>query len=676
MKILELKQVNKDYKLANKEKFRALDNVNISFEKGELVSVIGESGSGKSTLMNLIGALDSDYEGIIEIDGLDLKSFKEKQLDDYRKKKIGFVFQSFNLIPHLSVLDNVTISLTLSNVKDSEKKKRAVELLTKLGLKDQIKKKPTQLSGGQKQRVAIARALINNPDIILADEPTGALDSSTTSQILSILKEIADDGKLVIMVTHSEKVANISSRIIEIADGKIIRDQQNESYQKIEVENKLVQQDTPPQTRKKEGHLSFWSAFKLSLHNMWAGKVKNILMAVGVSISLVSMILMLSFGSGLTNYISSMATQYSRPDIVTISTTKEAFTKEDISTLVTELNNNLKENNNNFKIVAEGENQNLSYGVMLPPMKSLANLTFVKADGSEGKQTAMVTYTVPPYFDEKDFASKEKGKICDGAEIMVSSAILKSLGLENADDAVGHPISLKLAYSNGGTQITIEEEVTISAIIDNSLMTILYVDYNSLDLWTKAYQEKESMEITGVLPTSLYISTDGQETTNIINSYIKNNTELAGAVEEQLAGMFGELMNTFSIALTVISGISLFVALIMILVVLYMSVSERTKEIGVLKSIGARRKDIRLIFSSESFLIGLFSGIVSIILSLMAGGIFTILLNALLGFAPINMEIQYFGIALLISVTISVLAGLYPSSKAAKLDPVESLRRE
>ena len=215
---LELQNVYKDYKLDNKQLFNALCDINVSFEKGELVSIIGESGSGKSTLMNIIGGLDSDYKGEIKIDGKNLKDFKEAELDDYRKKKIGFVFQSFNLIPHLSVLDNVTISLTLSNIKESDKNARAIEILKKLGLEKQIKKKPTQLSGGQKQRVAIARALINNPDIILADEPTGSLDSTTTEQILEILKNIADiDNKLVIMVTHSEKVAKISSRIVEIA---------------------------------------------------------------------------------------------------------------------------------------------------------------------------------------------------------------------------------------------------------------------------------------------------------------------------------------------------------------------------------------------------------------------------------------------------------------------------
>ena len=306
---LELINVYKDYKLENKSKFTALTDINVSFEKGELVSIVGESGSGKSTLMNIIGGLDSDYTCQIKIDGVDLKSFKEKQLDDYRKKKIGFVFQSFNLIPHLSILDNVTIALTLSNVKESVKNAKAIDILTKLGLKDHIKKKPTQLSGGQKQRVAIARALINDPDIILADEPTGALDSETTTQILDILKDIADnENKLVIMVTHSEKVAKISSRIVEISDGKIIRDEKKSDYKKNPPKEKLIENveqeesETADKSKKKskEGHLSFYSALKLSFHNMWASKTKNILMAVGVSISLIALILMLSLGSGLT----------------------------------------------------------------------------------------------------------------------------------------------------------------------------------------------------------------------------------------------------------------------------------------------------------------------------------------------------------------------------------------
>lgn len=675
MKILELKNVNKDYKLENREKFRALDDIDVSFDKGELVSIVGESGSGKSTLMNLIGGLDSDYEGIINIDGIDLKSFKDKQLDDYRKKKIGFVFQSFNLIPHLSVLENVTISLTLSNVKDSEKKKRATEILTKLGLKDQIKKKPTQLSGGQKQRVAIARALINNPDIILADEPTGALDSSTTTQILSILKEIADDGKLVIMVTHSEKVANISSRVVEIADGKIVRDQTNENYQKTETENKLVNENISDlsSSKKKEGHLSFLSAFKLAIHNMWAGKIKNILMAIGVSISLVSMILMLSFGSGLTGYISDMSKDYANPNIVSISKRSQNepnFTTDEINSITDEINTYLSSQNEDFQVIKEGENKNLSYGYTLISLGAAGYLEYSPEEGEPVKEPIMITYTTPPYYTDKNLSA---GRLSGYDEIMVSENICKTLGVETAEQAIGKKVSLNVYF--GG--ISIVKEVTIAGIVNNSMMTTLYIDYDFLNDCVKQAQADAAIEETGILPTMIHIETDNEATTQLIKDYLqKNREDLSGSVEEQLTNMFSELMSTFSIALAIISGISLFVALIMILVVLYMSVSERTKEIGVLKSIGARKKDIHLIFSSESFLIGLFSGLVSIAISLIIGGVFTILFNALLGFAPIRMEIQYFAIALLISIVISVLAGLYPSSKAAKLDPVESLRRE
>ena len=223
MKVLELKNVYKDYKLANKEKFRALDKINISFDKGELVSIVGESGSGKSTLMNIIGGLDSDYEGEIYINGKDLKGFKEKQLDDYRKKNIGFVFQSFNLIPHLSVLDNVTIPLTLTNEKDEIKNKKAMALLEKLGLKDHAKKRPNQLSGGQKQRVAIARALAMNPKIMLFDEPTSALDPEMVGEVLAVMKELASEGMTMVVVTHEIGFAReVADRVIFMDDGYIV----------------------------------------------------------------------------------------------------------------------------------------------------------------------------------------------------------------------------------------------------------------------------------------------------------------------------------------------------------------------------------------------------------------------------------------------------------------------
>ena len=726
---LELINVYKDYKLENKSKFTALTDINVSFEKGELVSIVGESGSGKSTLMNIIGGLDSDYTGQIKIDGADLKSFKEKQLDDYRKKKIGFVFQSFNLIPHLSILDNVTIALTLSNVKESVKNAKAIDILTKLGLKDHIKKKPTQLSGGQKQRVAIARALINDPDIILADEPTGALDSETTTQILDILKDIADnENKLVIMVTHSEKVAKISSRIVEISDGKIIRDEKKSDYKKNPPKEKLIENveqeesETADKSKKKskEGHLSFYSALKLSFHNMWASKTKNILMAVGVSISLIALILMLSLGSGLTGYIDTLAQDYSNPNYVTISKSgydrdgneleesanpmiPRMFETSEIEEIAGDLNNYLQSQNSDFQVITSGEEQNLTYGFstvtmgmgyiypyqpeVQPPQESqgqedtLAEETQVPGDEPSQQDGEMIlyTYTTPPYYSEENLIA---GTMSGMDEIMLSSAALEFLGLENAEDIENGDyyvtLSINMTYDN--MLIRINKPVKVTAIIDVSVfsnMMVMYLSYDFLNTCVMEAQINEGALPTGIKPSLLFIETDSKDTTDLINNYISTNRkDLSGSVEEQLASMFSEMMSTFSIGLAIISSISLLVALIMILVVLYMSVSERTREIGVLKSIGARKKDIKLIFSTESLLVGLLSGLTGIILALAIGGVLIAILTAVLGFAPISMMWYYFVIALVISIVISVLAGLYPASKAAKLDPVESLRHE
>lgn len=221
MNILEVKNVKKSYTLYGKEKVPVLHDVNLSFETGEFVSILGESGCGKSTLMNIIGGMDSDYEGDVLVRGKNLSKMTEKEMDDYRKNNIGFVFQNFNLIPHLSVLENVTVAMQMTNTSEKERNKRAIEILTEVGLKDHLKKRPNQLSGGQKQRVSIARALSNNPDIILADEPTGALDKDTGDQILVLLDSIAKRGILVITVTHSQKVADYGSRIVKLEEGLV-----------------------------------------------------------------------------------------------------------------------------------------------------------------------------------------------------------------------------------------------------------------------------------------------------------------------------------------------------------------------------------------------------------------------------------------------------------------------
>ncbi len=699
MKELEINHVYKDYKLGNKSKFNALNDINVAFEKGELVSIVGESGSGKSTLMNLIGGLDSDYSGEIKIGGIDLKTFKEKQLDDYRKKKIGFVFQSFNLIPHLSILDNVTIALTLSDVKESVKLEKAKTILKKLGLENQLKKKPTQLSGGQKQRVAIARALINDPDIILADEPTGSLDSATTLQILDIMKEIADDGKLVIMVTHSEKVASISSRIVELSDGKIIRDEKNEKYKAEIKETKLVEENAEKLEPKKEKHLSTYSSIRLSLHNMWASRTKNFLMALGVTISLISMILMLAFGSGLTSYIDSLAQSYSSPTIVTVSKSTGSaenpmgaimdlisptpYADGEIETVVNDINTYLDENYSDLDFRIDPSQLDYGYSTLTAAAgmggNASATINF-DVNGQEKSSGIFYLYTTPPYYTEEQLlAGSLSGSPTQDettgesiGQIMLSPKIAEEMGLENIEDALGKIVTVKVSYSINNIPISINEKCEITGIVDVNMFAtslVMYVDYDYL-------ASLVSEQGATLSPTSFYIHTDSESTTDIINNYLSTTEGYTGSVENQMASMFSEMMSTFSIALAIIAGISLIVAMIMILVVLYMSVSERTREIGVLKSIGARKRDIKKIFTTESFLIGLFSGIIGVIFSAIVGGLLILLFNSLLGFAPLTFHWYYFVLALGLSVVISVLAGLYPASKAAKLDPVESLRHE
>ena len=703
-KKLELVAVNKKYKLDNKQTFQALYDISVEFDSGELISIVGESGSGKSTLMNLIGGLDSDFTGQIIADGENLSKLTEKELDKYRKNKVGFVFQSFNLISHLSILDNVTLALTLSNVSEKEKVQRATEMLKKVGLEKQLKKKPTQLSGGQKQRVAIARALINDPEIIIADEPTGALDSATSMQILEILKEIADSGKLVIMVTHSEKVASISSRVVEISDGRIVSDTINENYVKMQVKNefeepkeekKSEKTDTDSKKvdtkskqislKKDKQNLSLISAIKLSTHNMWASRVKNFLMAFGVAIGIGSLILMMSFSSGITDYINNTMKSYSDPEIVTVTKKSESisdvlnfeknkFTDEEIQTLYSDVNAYLEEKNIDFVVDENSTSFGFSLMTMTLPEASVAD-TF----DLENKKQVYYLYSIPPYYSDKNVI---EGSLSTPPELNSSGEIVKKGGfmftksiysLFPDESPIGKEVTITIELPDE-TKFTFTD--TICGIMDSSVMSgylIAYIDYDYL----RALFENTPGAQGLFAPTTVYINTGSEEITNEINSFLSSpDSKYSGSIEDQLAGMFSSMSSTIGTSLTIISCISLLVSAMMILVVLYMSVSERTKEIGVLKSIGARRKDIKRIFTSESFLVGVLSGVFGIIFNLILTFIVWIVLKTTLGIVPISYRWWYFFVAMGVSIVISMLSGLYPASKAAKLDPVESLRRE
>ncbi len=291
--MLFLKQITKDYDVGS-AKVEALRGVDISFRSCEFAAILGPSGCGKTTLLNIIGGLDQYTSGDLSINGISTKEYKDADWDAYRNHSIGFVFQSYNLIPHQTVLANVELALTLSGVSKHERRKRAIDALEKVGLKDQIKKKPNQMSGGQMQRVAIARALVNDPDILLADEPTGALDSETSVQVMEILKEISKE-KLVIMVTHNPDLAQTyATRIIRLLDGKVVAD--SAPYQEEEKAPATAQ-------KQKKTSMSYLTALSLSLNNLMTKKGRTILTAFAGSIGIIGIALILSLSSGINAYI-------------------------------------------------------------------------------------------------------------------------------------------------------------------------------------------------------------------------------------------------------------------------------------------------------------------------------------------------------------------------------------
>ena len=299
--MLNLKNIVKEYRTGG-EVVRALAGVSLRFRKNEFVSVLGPSGCGKTTLLNIIGGLDRYTEGDLIIAGKSTKQFRDRDWDNYRNRSIGFVFQSYNLIPHQSVLANVELALTLSGVSKQERRRRAKQALEQVGLGNQLKKKPNQMSGGQMQRVAIARALVNNPEILLADEPTGALDSETSVQIMELLKEVAKD-RLVIMVTHNPELAKeYSTRIIKLLDGKVIDDSDPYTDEMASMKQK-AEQNEKAKGRKKKPSMSFFTALSLSLNNLLTKKARTVLTSFAGSIGIIGIALIMSVSTGVQAYI-------------------------------------------------------------------------------------------------------------------------------------------------------------------------------------------------------------------------------------------------------------------------------------------------------------------------------------------------------------------------------------
>lgn len=789
--MLELKNVVKSYQTEDFTQ-TAVNDVSIRFRKTEFVSILGPSGSGKTTCLNIIGGLDKYDSGDLIINGKSTKTFKDKEWDAYRNNSVGFIFQNYYLIPHLSILDNVEMSMTLSGVLKKEKREKAINALMKVGLKDHIHKKPNQLSGGQQQRVAIARAIVNDPRIILADEPTGALDSKTSIQIMNLLSEIADD-KLVIMVTHNPALAEkYSDRIIEFKDGKIIKD--SHPFKENIGENAVYQL--------KRTNMSFKTALNLSWKNICTKKMRTALTSFASSIGIIGIALVLSISNGFQKQIDHFQSDAMAefPIIISrnslnidenemlefqgeikseISDNKKYSDKKEVQLYdakevnkvhINEINQEyldyLKNINSeicdsigmtrmtgmNLMRMKDGKpiHVSMNYGMNLSQeemMQSAGSLTSMK---NAGLSSYPIVLDDDQSYLEKNYDllagtyPKEKTDlvlVVDN-ENRINYNVLKNLGYEcksndtvSFDDIVGEKIKLianddyyqkndtggfvpatnleDMYHSQNsadlnisgivrlkedvqagvlGTGIAYSEELVDYVIEREKNSEIVKAqkeaDYNVLTL--EKMNEEEKNNVISYLggegePAAVYLyPTDFESKEKIIDYLDEYNTgkseeevvvysDLASSMTEMTSG----IMDAITIVLVAFAGISLIVSLIMVGIITYISVIERTKEIGILRALGARKKDITRVFNAETFIIGITSGAIGIAVSwLLTFPVSHVLLNmtGLENIAQLNPV--HAVILIIISVVLTLIGGAIPAKMAANKNPVNALRTE
>ena len=634
MAYLRIANLKKKYRISRTEYQEVLKGLNVEFKRGEMVAVLGESGCGKSTFMNILGGLDNDYTGSVVYDGNFFKDYTEKQLDDWRKHKVGMIFQNYNLVSHMTVAENIEIAMTMTRHSKAKRQKRVESLLKRMGLEGMGEKLPNQLSGGQRQRVAIARAIANGPEIVLADEPTGALDKESAAQVMSILKKIADSGRLVIIVTHSQKVASQCHRVLTIDDGVIQSDERLTKTEKVK--------EWPPEYI--PHNIGFKDLFKLSLKNIWQTRKRSFLVAIGMSIGIAAFVLVSCLSGGITSYVN--ATMADSMNALQLQVQKESgITKSDMTKF---------ESIDGVDYIVEGSyiRMNSSYDF----------------NGDTG-QIMVVNSSY-----DKLSESVTAGELCENLEdssanpeILISSTFAKNIYNKTYADneaLIGQTVTIK--FSGKETQFTISGVYADSS--DYSSYPCAYVTYETMEtLYEKANKTFKTTMVYIYATDTSYI--DAVKTTLETYGYTVSHDD--STVETML-----DYIDLGTKVLTGFSFISVGVSAIMIFIVTYISVIERTKEIGILRAVGGRRKDVTNLFMLESLILGGIAGVVAITLSLFISIVANAIMSSSLSVNLLSYNVLTYFIGLLISVVISVGSGLIPSLQAANLDPVESLRTE
>lgn len=658
MAFLELHDIHKSYFLG-KEEFPVLNGISLDFERGELVSILGESGGGKSTLMNIIGGLDRNFTGTVKVNGEDLDHTKEKQLDNYRRGMIGYIYQSYNLISHLNIVDNVLVSLDMTNLNGAERKKRAVELLEKVGLGDQLKKHPNQLSGGQKQRVAIARALASDPQIIIADEPTGALDSKNTAEVLSLLSEIAKDGKLVIAVTHSQDVADHGTRIVHLADGKIDGDER--------IKPAYPLPDAPEVMKPKvlSSAASYRNAFKHFSFNFW----RNLIIMVGTAIGLFAVLLFSGLGNGVSAFIQDQINSMVNPNSVTVMKNPTGK-KISMAKLQSEMGNAASDPQ---KLMIDSslvtKLHHLKNVDKVEPGYQFAGYT-LSYNKKNKTDSGLQTWTKAYASDTIKNGHKPKNN-----QIVIDKTQATALvNQKDYKDIIGKKVTLTFNTVNDHNRpVQVTKKLTVVGLSSGGQAgAIAGTNYKTM---------KQMLTDAKASTKASFVSVNVNDTKNVksVANAIKNVKDDKGkyAFGAITVGDMLDTVNQYvsiaSILLSAIAGISLVVSALMIIVTMYMSVSERTKEIGILRALGERKKDIRRLFTAESLFIGVFSAVIALVLAY-AGSLW--LNHILYGIVKYNMVQISLGNVIttfIIALVISFIAALLPARRASRLNPIDAL---
>ena len=668
--MIKVENLSKDYKLGDGTDFFALKDVNIEIPHGIFVGVLGPSGSGKSTFMHIIGGMDRPTKGSILIDDVNISNLSANELSYFRRNKIGFVFQSFYLIESLTVIENVMTPAIFSGLSASVSRKRAKEILEKVNITDKFDLKVSNLSGGQKQRVAIARALMNDPDIILADEPTGNLDSKNGDEVMKILKDLVKEGKTVIMVTHNKDLIEDSPFVISFIDGAIVK-----------VDKKKFSEKETKDSKVKNKNIKFSELVRRAKDNIFQNKLRNLLTAFGIGIGVAMLIILLSFGFGLKANLEQGLSSIISTNTITVTPSK----------------------NSGFSFSPKTTSSSSQKTLDLSTVSSFSKIKNVEAAWGESTLLGNITYksnksevfieSLSPhkYINSTITNSVTNGKIPNGSNsgLLIQKAVAQNLGVKNIKTLIGRYVSISAGPSGGGalkargagssstaTSLYTNPETFKIKIVGITSGDLSYISYNQSIAWIKLLENVKNPKFSDIVVLS--------NNTNNVSS-IANIISNKGYGTQTLESVISQLNTPFLIVdsiLGIIGGISLVVSAIMILVIMLMEILERTREIGILKAIGAKRSDVRNLFVFETIVIGAIGGIFGLIIGIIVISILNYVVDIFIkasGGSSITLfssPLYFYFAVFLFGIVISVLAGLYPSSKASKMNPIDALRYE